>query len=188
MAARKKKEINVNLLPQEEFAASTAGRILRWLLSTFRYIVITTEMIVIGAFISRFYFDSRVADLNEEIQQQEDFIRAYLDFEREFKLTKAKLDIFGALSTDANNVTPFVQNITSRLPTDVQLAKLEILSNQQIQIQGASLTESSIGQFVSNILDSNSFEDVSITDIESKANSAFINFTLRVRTTGGTGE
>ena len=68
MAARKKSS-RINLLPQEEFAASTLGRILAWILSTFRILVIMTELIVILAFLSRFWLDARTTDLNEEIKQ-----------------------------------------------------------------------------------------------------------------------
>ena len=52
MSARKEE---INLLPQKGFEATTAGRILAWILSTFRIIVIITELLVMVAFLSRFW-------------------------------------------------------------------------------------------------------------------------------------
>ena len=89
MAARKKRQIN--LLPQEEFAASTLGRVLNWLLTTFRYIVIVTEIVVMTAFLSRFWLDAKSTDLNELIKQKQAVIAASADFEKEFRLTKDNL-------------------------------------------------------------------------------------------------
>lgn len=138
-------------------------------------------MVVIGAFISRFYFDSRVADLNEEISQKQDFIGAYSDFEKEFRLTQQKLSIFSQISDKNNDVAPFMDDVTSRLPNDIALTKLAVVSNAEINIQGASLSESSIGQFISNLRDSKSFKDVSIVDVDSKSTSPFVNFTIQAK-------
>ncbi len=82
MAARKKKR-RINLLPQEEFAASILGRVLAWLLSSFRAIVSLTEMTVMIAFLSRFWLDAKSADLNELIRQKQPVIASTSDFEKE---------------------------------------------------------------------------------------------------------
>ena len=84
MAARKK-QAQVNLLPQEEFAGTTFGRTLRWAMSSFRIIVIATEMIVMLTFLSRFWLDARNADLNDLIKQKSAVLSASADFEKEFK-------------------------------------------------------------------------------------------------------
>ncbi len=181
MAAQKKRKFNINLLPQEEFAASTTGRVLHWILSTFRYLVIVTEMVVIGAFISRFYFDSRVADLNEEISQKQDFIKAYSDFEKEFRLTQLKLGIFSQISDKNNEVNPFITEVATRIPNDIRLTKLSVTSNALLDIQGNSLAENSIGQLISNLNDSNYFEDVAILNLDSKSISPFIDFTIQAK-------
>ena len=73
MAARKKNK-EINLLPQEQFAASTTGRVLAWVLSTFRMIVILTEMIVIIAFLSRFWLDIKSNDLTDEVDNQKKIV------------------------------------------------------------------------------------------------------------------
>ena len=62
------KNKSINLLPQEEFDASIFGRTLKWAMGTFRIIVIITEMVVMGAFLSRFWLDAQNSDLDNSIK------------------------------------------------------------------------------------------------------------------------
>lgn len=82
MPARKKKTKAINLLPQEAFAKTTLGRTLTWLLSTFRIIVISVEMVVVVAFLSRFWLDARITDLNDELKQKQAVITSLATFEK----------------------------------------------------------------------------------------------------------
>ncbi|HCS79450.1 TPA: hypothetical protein DIV55_06990, partial [Patescibacteria group bacterium] len=60
----------INLLTRKDFDASLVGRILRWSLIYGRYIIVSTEIIVLLAFIYRFSLDRQITDLNEEIEQK----------------------------------------------------------------------------------------------------------------------
>lgn len=178
MAAQK--TININLLPQEEFASSTGGKALHWLLSTFRYLVITTEMIVIMAFLSRFYFDSRSADLNDEITQKQDFIEAYGEFEKDFRQTQLRLAIFNALSKENNLISPHLDRITSSMPNNLFLTRIEIQPNNSITIEGSSFFEQDIAQFIANLQSNKEFVSVSLGNIESLSGSSLVQFNIQI--------
>ena len=87
----KKKTSVINLLPQEEFRKSPVGRILHWATTTFRTIVIITELIVIVAFLSRFSLDAKNADLNDIVRQNQSIIESYKDFEIEFRQIQQRI-------------------------------------------------------------------------------------------------
>ncbi len=164
MPAKKEKE--VNLLPQEEFEGSTLGRILKWALSTFRIMVIITEMVVMLAFLSRFWLDARSTDLNELITQKQAAIAADADFEKEFKDTQKRLRIFANL-TSANK--PFAETlkiITSYLPADSFLASVSF-NGESFQVKGITQNEISIAQFIANLKASQKFKEVSLVGISS---------------------
>lgn len=179
---RRKKEDNINLLPQEEFAASTTGRILHWLLSTFRYLVIVTEMVVIAAFISRFYFDSRNADLDDEIAQKQEYIEAYSSFEQEFRTTQNKLQILSLATSRGDVASGLAETIVAKLPVDIQLETISLGEDTEIQISGASLSEQSIQQLVVNLSADSKFSSVGLLQVDSKANTPFINFIISAKT------
>ena len=131
--AKKKKIEEINLLPQEEFQASTIGRVLQWLLSTFRYIVISTEMIVMIAFLSRFWLDARSADLTDAINQKQAVIASYSTFESTFRSTQQKLTIFNSFSQDQTRINPVIADITANVPSDINLTEITI-DNEKVEI------------------------------------------------------
>ena len=177
MAARKSKA-QINLLPQEEFAGTTIGRTLRWAMSTFRIIVIVTEMVVMVAFLSRFWLDARNADLNELIKQKSAVLSASADFEKEFKNTQKKLKIFSSLSRDVGTASTTLGAITSLLPSDIFLLTYSF-NSQSAQVKGVAQNEISIAQFIVNLEKSASFEKVTLTNLDTSDDFRFT-FTLLI--------
>src|SRR5258708_25047874 len=124
--AKKKKIPEINLLPQEEFQASTIGRVLQWLLSTFRYIVITTEMIVMVAFLSRFWLDARSSDLTDAINQKKAVVASYSTFENQFRAAQQKITIFNNFAASNQQLNPVIQNIIANVQNDISLTDVSI--------------------------------------------------------------
>jgi Tfp pilus assembly protein PilN len=149
MAARKK-SAQINLLPQEQFAASTAGRLLAWALSTFRIIVIITELVVILAFLSRFFLDAENADLSEQIEQKQAIIASSSEFEKTFRLTQKKLEIFSQITAQDKQATAVLAKIAISIPPDVFLDTINI-SDLSLSLIGLSPNERSIQEFVVNL-------------------------------------
>lgn len=177
MAARKsaKTKDQINLLPQEEFASSTLGRILAWAISTFRIIVIAVELVVVIAFLSRFWLDAKLADLNDEIKQKQAVIVSQSSFETTFRNAQQKLNIFSKISAQENQSLPFVQKIISVMPSDTQLVSLAIVE-KEVDVKANGLTEQSVAQFIANLEGLGIFESVTLRQIDSDENSAFIGF------------
>lgn len=186
MAARKsKKEKRINLLPQEEFAASTLGRVLAWLMSTFRIIVIVTEVVVMGAFLSRFWLDARAADLTDLIRQRQAIIEASEEFETEFRQTQAKLRIFSNIVTSQEGVSETLTTTSSYLPTDIFLTSFSI-GQGSVQIKGVSPTEISIAQLLANLESVEEFQDVALTQVDtSEELGGLLTFTLKISLSKG---
>ena len=59
----------INLLGQDTSANSPWNRIMDWISTYGRYIMITTELIVLIAFASRFSLDRKLTDLKEDAMQ-----------------------------------------------------------------------------------------------------------------------
>src|SRR3989344_2970528 len=145
----------INLLPQEEFDASIVGRILKWAMGTFRIIVIVTEMIVMGAFLSRFWLDAQNSDLNDSIKVAGAEIEAQADFEKEFRGIQSKLSIFKQISQVAVP-SKKLELVSSKLPTEISLSSVQI-QDGAVQIKGTSGSEAGIAQFVSNLKNEKTF-------------------------------
>jgi Tfp pilus assembly protein PilN len=179
-AQRKIKNEGINLLPKKGFYTTLAGRVLTWILSTFRGIVIFTEVIVMLAFLSRFWLDAKNSDLSDEIDQKQAVIISTLDFEKEYKITQKKLTILKDVLTGEIHASNILKNITESVPNGISLTSLNFGSSL-LTISGNSTSEIEIQQLIVNLKSHSNFKKISIANISLdpiKAN--LINFQLRV--------
>lgn len=173
-----KKEPKINLLPQKEFEKSTLGRTLRWALSSFRIIVIMTEMFVMAAFLSRFWLDAKNSDLNELLLQKKGIIQSFQEVEREFRLAQKRIDIFSKMTAE-NPKPEYVKMIASFVPPDITLNSIS--ENQDlIQITGFSGSEQGVAQFIVNLESAKEFKEVTLSSLDSdKENQSLVTFTIK---------
>src|SRR4030042_2785268 len=166
MPAHKKPKQQINLIPEVGFENTTFGRILAWILSTFRIIVIITEVIVMGAFLSRFWLDAQNSDLKEEVEEKKSYLVASQGFENEFKDTQKRIEIYSKNSKDSGILTKSLSTIVSFLPPDLSL-KMLTFSEGTIDVEGYTPNEKSIQQLVANLQSSDLFDNIGIDEISS---------------------
>ena len=170
---------NINLLPQEEFEASTLGRVLRWGMGTFRIIVILTEMVVMTAFLSRFWLDAQNSDLSDKIKIQSAEISAQSSFEKEFRGLQTKLSIFSKISS-SNQSSGIIGLIASKVPNGVTLSSISVSSNT-VSINGDSQSDVFTAQLISNLESEKKFKNVELGGIDSSQdNPALTGFSIKI--------
>lgn len=169
----------INLLPQEEFDTSIVGRVLKWAMSTFRLIVIITEMVVMGAFLSRFWLDAQNSDLANSIKVRVAQIQAQKDTEDQFRGLQNKLTVFKTIASSPK-ATDKIDLVASKLPQEVHLTNLSIL-DESASIKGVSGSEIGIAQFVANLKGEKTFKKVSLGSISSsEENPSLTVFTIKL--------
>ncbi len=171
--AKKKNEFQVNLLPQEEFDESTFGRVIKWLLSTFRYLVISTEMIVMIAFLSRFWLDAKSNDLTDTINQKKSLIASYATFEDTFRQTQAKLKTFKDYTQGNKLVSPLIKDVASKIPSDVSLVEIT-LDGSKVVLRASTQNEGSASAFVSSLNSSPFLQNMVVDSVETKNENLII--------------
>lgn len=173
----KDKSATINLLPQEEFEASTLGRTLKWLLTTFRYIVIATEMIVTIAFLSRFWLDEKSSVLIDGINQKKAIIASYSTFESQFRLVQNKLKVYKDFSGEDQKISPIIDIVSSQIPSDVKITQISI-TGTKIEITAQTENENSASNFVTNLNSSNIIVGAAVTSVETKLDTPGVSFTI----------
>ena len=136
-------------------------------------------MIVMGAFLSRFWLDARNSDLNDEIKIKSAQIEAQSGFEKEFRNIQKKLSIFKTLS-EAKKPTEIVEAMTSSMPSEVSLSSFSV-QNDSAQIKGSSGSEIGIAQFISNLKTNPSVKNIELEQVNSSENNpSLLIFTIKV--------
>lgn len=144
------KKQSINLLPREGFDSTIQGRLLAWALSSFRIIVIVTELVVMIAFMSRFFLDAQNADLTEEIQDKQSLISASQSFEKEFRSTQDKLKLYKEVTKSNSKNTNVIDAVVTSLPSDVYLDSI-IITGDKVSVVGISSSAQSIQQLIVNL-------------------------------------
>jgi Tfp pilus assembly protein PilN len=165
MPAKKKiKSRQVNLIPQEGLTSTTSGKIILWVLSTFRIILIITEIFVIGAFISRFWLDAKNTDLSEEMKEAKSVISSLSSFENDFKDIQSRLAIFDSYKENKGKINSDVKTAVSYKPDGIYFESINADLNK-ISISAISRSEIEIQQYMVNLKSSNKFENVNLGNV-----------------------
>ncbi len=172
-----KKSKDINLIPQNEFETSNFGRILKWALSTFRVIVIITELIVMSAFLSRFWLDAKNSDLTDELNTTKRQVEAFSDIENEFRILQKKVNIAKVIYNQKES-NKIISNLLKYLPENVFLSTLSI-SDNHIAIKAFSTTEQSIAQLMTNLENYKEIDEIILSQISTDTSNAnLINFNI----------
>jgi Tfp pilus assembly protein PilN len=158
------KDSGINLLPEKGFATSTSGRILAWVLSTFRIIVIVTEIIVMLAFVSRFWLDAQNKDLDDLLKNRQEQLELHLPFERDFKDVQERLKIYKATLNSNVGLSQHLKQVADYMPPDVFLIKLGY-KDSGLTIEGFSPNERSIQQYLVNLQAIEELEEVTLVKL-----------------------
>jgi Tfp pilus assembly protein PilN len=176
---KQKKENQINLLPQEGLSATMQGRVLIWLLSTFRFIIIVTELIVVSAFIGRFWLDAKNTDLGEQIQEDKVVIESYQNFENQFKNLQQRLVIYNAYAESEGKIIDAINSVITSKPPEVTYTSIGADENQ-ITISAKSVSEIGIQQFLVNLKANEKIESVKLGDISASEEGSVFTFNIIV--------
>jgi hypothetical protein len=162
----RKKELS--LLPEESNNNSLPSRIIRYLTTVGRYIIVFTELIVISAFISRFWLDRQNSDLSETLRQQKAIIESTTDFEKEYTSLQGRLKYIDTQYKNQPNYISNIKSLVSSIPTGVFLENFTLnLDSAQISIY--SYQEDLLVNLLVNLSLNPEITTVNIQKIEKKS-------------------
>ncbi|MCL4397859.1 PilN domain-containing protein [Patescibacteria group bacterium] len=166
----------LNLLSGDELENTSGGKFIKWALTWGRRIVVLTELIVIGAFLSRFWLDTVVADLNDKIDRQKAVVLALADFEKEFRTVSDKVDKAGQLEKATSTLTVYDQT-KKLIPNGVTLVQLSI--NPQMIAFAGSADENLLETMVTGFQNSPNFSNINVERIAKKDVYGVVDFSLK---------
>lgn len=171
----------INLLPQDDFTASPAGKFILFFLTVGRYVVIFTELIVIVAFVTSLILNHQKENLDDEIHQKILFLEANKQFEQKFRFTQDRLSTVNHLLDNQFGARNFIDQLTPLISSDISIEKIS-LARDSVQITGSSSSTSGLGQTLAAFKNTKWLSGVTITNISTGGLSGGqIHFTLTAR-------
>lgn len=178
MPAKKNTKVRqVNLVPQEDLSSSTSGKVLLWIVSTFRVILIITELFVIGAFISRFWLDAKNTDLSEEMKDKKNIITSLSTFEEDFKDVQNRLVVFDSYKENEGVINDNIRSFISYKPSGVSFESISA-DLDKVVVVANSVSEIELQQFLVNLKSEDMFENIKLSGVTMEKYGSTIKFTI----------
>lgn len=162
------KPIAVNLLGEESPEATPIGRLIEWVTTYGRYIMVTTELVVLIAFVSRFSLDRKLTDLKEEIQQKQDILEVNKDLEAEIRATQDRLKDIRTILNQQQQTYDTISAFHALIPPGVYLQNLTV-TKDKLTTDAVAQSTDSFSQFLANLTASKQLTSVEIGDINKQA-------------------
>jgi Tfp pilus assembly protein PilN len=166
-----KKELS--LLPDSENPNSFSARVIKWLTTVGRWVIVFTELVVVSAFISRFWLDRQNSDLSETLRQQQAILESTQSFESEFKSFQQRLDFIADFYQNDPQYDQKITALINSTPKDLVYQTLSIKKDEDSKNVSAvasliAFNETSIITFINNLTLNPNIETIKINQIEKK--------------------
>ena len=166
-----KKEIS--LLPNEEDNNSFIARFLKWITSVGRVIIIFTELIVILAFLSRFWLDRKNSDLSEVLRQQKAILNSTKEFEDDYNSLQKRLIYIKNFYKSQPKYSENLSSLIQSLPSNIYFESFSFSNNEKTlqtsaKIDLYSFQEDAIVAFITNLKLNPDIDGVEVQRIEKK--------------------
>lgn len=167
MAARKK-QVNINLIIKTDTNNSLSDQFLSWILTYGRYIIITTQIVVLSVFFFRFKIDRDHTDLKELVTQKQAVLESINDVEAEIRRVQGRLVNIRAISASQDSLLKVIRFLQQRTPADTVFSNLE-LTNDKISFQATSGNLRSFSFMLKQFQQDKKFSQVNLSDMTRKA-------------------
>lgn len=173
----KSSQFKVNLLPKDNFEFSVVGKFLRWALTAGRVMVVLTEFVVILAFGSRFWFDKKLNDLRETIQQKEVVVESYAETEEEMRRILARQEPVKDYIESNLYLTERVNDLRYFLPEGVSLTELKI-EEGKTSLSGVAGSEETFSRMIRAATQMENVYKTEVKELEFDQKRGGVNFEI----------
>lgn len=168
----------VNLLIRKGEPVKIQTELLKWLLSSGRFIVVFVELIVIGAFIYRYKLDADLADIQEKIKEQIPYIQSLKDEELLLKKTQFQLATIRQMKNENLVYEKTIIKIAQLTPKNIKLTGLTLDQpgsslKTSISIMGQTPSNLELSAFIQVLQKDPAFSNITLTNISFEGQTTF---------------
>ncbi len=168
----------VNLLIHQGEQVQLYSKIIKWALSSGRFIVIVVEMVTIGAFIYRYKLDADLNVLQEKINDKVPYIKSLSADEALIKHTQFQLSSIAKLKSENVDFNSFLANLATSVPksiriTNIAFDRMEGYPKTTLSINGQTPSNLELSVFIKELQKDPKFSDITLTNIAFETQTVF---------------
>jgi len=181
MTARKP---TIDLLSREDISQRPVGRLLLWILTVGRYIVIFTELVVIAGFIIRVVLDRNLNAINEDLLRQKAILASYFPTEQRVRRVHQQFTTITRIEQEKRPMGKLLEQISQISPKDLRFSSLNVEPDSMV-MSAVDLSPLGFSTFLGNLQADPTIGDLILQSVESgTAQDPGIHFNLTVEFAG----
>lgn len=165
----------INLLTQKK--EKQVDRIIYFVLNYLRYILVVTQIVVIGVFFYRFSIDQALVDLEEITEQKKEIIEVSQPLIREATKESYRLDQAQKIIAKQQDFLDSINYLLSIFPENFYLEKFNV-SDLTISIVGTTQDPILLQKFFTRLKKEGKFAKVDMSNVKKKDQSLEFSFEL----------
>lgn len=182
--------IHLDLLKPQSNPEKLLVKLIRWLLSTGRFIFVFVEALVLIAFIARFKLDADLQANKEAIEQQIPYIESLKPFEISIRQTQFKLSTIDSFYKIYADYAQILKIIADQTPPGVKITNLNLDRNTSIvtiNLNAQAQNNNDLATFLAGLKQDQLFPDANITSIGFEKGSLIfsLKFSTKLSNLGG---
>lgn len=179
----------INLLVQKNIQPKIYIRLLKWMLSSGKFIVIIVELITISAFVYRYKLDAELIDIQDKINNElVPYIQSLKDNEILIRQTQFQLQTIKTIKSASVDYAQIFSKIALLTPQSIRLTNisLDALSPAKTDLTISGITPSNLelSTFIKTLQNDPIFSNIILTNISFEGETSFI-ITGNVNKSGG---
>lgn len=188
-STKSKLTIHLDLLKPQSNPEKLLVKLIRWLLSTGRFIFVFVEALVLLAFIARFKLDADLQSNKEAIEQQLPYIESLKPFEVLIRQTQFKLTTIDNFYKTYADYGQILQEVAKQTPNGVRITGFNLDRKDSvinISLNAQAQTNNDLVTFFGALKQEQLFPDATITSISFEKGSLIFSmkFTSKLANTG----
>lgn len=175
---KKQSLFKVNLFINKGDQPKLYLQISKWLLSSGRYIVIFVELLVIGAFVSRYKLDADLASIQEQIKEIAPYVESLKGDESIIKKVQFQLSSISQIRSNNPNFSQIFMDIAKLTPkstilTNITLEKDSKSPQVNLSITGQTPSNIELSAFIKALSKNPQFSNINLTNISFEGETIF---------------
>ena len=168
----------INLLVQKNVQPKIYIRLIKWMLSSGKFIVIVVELITISAFVYRYKLDAELIDLQEKIKETVPYIQSLKSNEILIRQTQFQLTSIAQIKNSTPDYTQIFSKIALLTPQSIKLTNISLDSSKpgttDLTISGNTPSNRELSLFIKTLQKDPMFSNISLTNISFEGETTFI--------------
>lgn len=179
-------KINIDILRPQSEPKKIAVKLIHWILSAGRYLIVFVEILVLAAFVSRFKLDNDISETQEEIDLKVPFIQSLKGNENLIRKFQFQLSSIKELKPNRPDFIHIINKTAAQTPEGITLSNMTFSNTSgkvSLKLTGTAQNNDQLVIFIYGLKSDSTFSGVSLGSVS--LDQSIINFSIDCEISGG---